>query len=96
MGYFWILFKAMYGTRRAVQLRQDHLAAAVTNGNCQRLQNVPAVLHEPNIDVTVAVHGDVFLAEGTAESLNVLDQLLLSSNEVKVMPRISPGAAAII
>ena len=94
LGYVWILLKAMYGTRRAAQLWQEHLATVFKNGNWLRLQNIAGAFYEPNLDVTVAIHGDDFLAEGTAESLNVLDQLLLASMDVKVMPRIGPGAAS--
>ncbi len=52
------------------------------------------MFYEHNIDVTAAVHGDDFLAEGTAESLILLDHLLMSSMEVKVLPHIGPGATS--
>ena len=32
-GYVWILLKAMYGTRRAAQLWQEHLATVLKTGN---------------------------------------------------------------
>ncbi len=52
------------------------------------------VFYEAIVDVTAATHGNDFLVEGTAESLNVLDQLLMSSMEVKVMTRVGPGTAS--
>ena len=63
------------------------------DANWMRLQNIAGAFYEPNLDVTVAIHRDDFLGEGTEESLNVLGQLLLASMDVKVMPRSGPGAA---
>ena len=93
-GHVWILLKAMYGTRRAAQLWQEHLAGVFKSGNWRRIGNIAGAYYEPNLDIALVIHGDDFLAEGTAECLNELDKLLFSAMDVKAMPRIGPGAAS--
>ena len=45
------------------------------------------------LDITLAVHGDDFYAEGEPECLDVLDMIMEKHFVVKKAPRIGPGAA---
>eukprot|EP00969_Alexandrium_andersonii_P094705 4183952-Alexandrium_andersonii.AAC.1 len=51
------------------------------------------MFHNGELDITVALHGDDFRAEGCHSELDQLDALLLSHMKVKVPPRIGPGHA---
>ena len=49
---------------------------------------IPNLYWHPEWSITVACHGDDFLAEGLLRDLDRLDELMKASFEVKVLPRI--------
>ena len=53
---------------------------------------VPMTFYCKELDVTVNCHGDDFLAEGEAASLDRLDDLLSRNFQCKILPRIGPPA----
>jgi hypothetical protein len=67
--------------------------AGATEGHSFReVLVVPMTFYSPDLDVTVNCHGDDFLAEGEAASLDRLDDLLSRHFQCKILPRIGPPA----
>eukprot|EP00969_Alexandrium_andersonii_P038208 1674334-Alexandrium_andersonii.AAC.1 len=62
-------------------------------GDYERLLAVGPMFHNSELDITVALHGDDFVAEGCDDELDKLDALLVGHMKVKVLPRIGPGHA---
>ena len=89
-GYVWQLRKAMYGTRKAAQAWQEYVAGVFKKNNWTRIAVAAGVYHEPLLDMTSAIHGDDILTEGEEESLDVLDQQLMASMDVKCIGRVGP------
>ena len=52
----------------------------------------PNAYYSPQLDVTTAIHGDEFIAEGMTEALDVLEELLRIWIGIKILGRIGPGA----
>ncbi|CAK0873283.1 unnamed protein product, partial [Prorocentrum cordatum] len=82
--------KAMYGTRKAAQAWQEYVAGVFKKNNWTRIAVAAGVYHEPLLDMTSAIHGDDILTEGEEESLDVLDQQLMASMDVKCIGRVGP------
>ena len=52
----------------------------------------PNAYYSPQLDVTTAIHGDDFIAEGVSESLDALEDFLRTWIEIKILGRVGPGA----
>ena len=92
-GYFWQLWKALYGTRRAAQLWQLYLGSMFESAQWVSIKCCPNMYYSHQLDVTTAIHGDDFIAEGEADSLDVLEELLKTWIEIKILGRLGPGAS---
>ena len=75
--------RAMYGTRRASRLFQEHMKGVLGEARCAALKVRHQVYHCLEADSTAAIHGDDILAEGEPEKLNRLDEVLKRLVDVK-------------
>ena len=91
-GYMWQLKRAMYGTRRASRLFQEHIKGVLGEAGYAALKVCHQVFYCLGSDSMAAIHGDDILAEGEPEKLNRLDEVLKRLVVVKVPDRIGPGA----
>ena len=57
-------------------------------GRFLEVASVPGLFYHPEWDVTLSCHGDDFLAEGEAQDLDKLDEVMLANFETKVLPRL--------
>ena len=85
-GYMWQMKRAMYGTRRALRLFQEHMKAGYA-----ALKVCHQVYYCLEADSMAAIHGDDIIAEGEPEKLNRLDEVLKQLVVVKVLDRIGPA-----
>ena len=91
-GYMWQTQRAMYGTRRASRLFQEHMKGVLGKAGYAALKVCHQVYYCLEADSKAAIHGDDIIAEGEPEKLNRLDDLLKQLVVVKVLDRIGPGA----
>lgn len=92
-GFCWMLLRAFYGTRRASTLWQEkYTEVLLANGFC-RGSAVPVIFYSESLDVTIAVHGDDFLAEGRPGCLDQLDDIMKKNFLVKILNRLGPNAS---
>ena len=88
-GYVWENEAAMYGTRRASRLFQDHMKWVLGEAGDAALKACHQCL---DADSMAAIHGDDIIAEGEFEELDRRDEALKRLVVVKVPDRIGPGA----
>ena len=82
LGYFWQLWKALYGARRAAQLWQLYLGSMFESAQWASITCCPNTYYSPQLDVTTASYGDDFIAEVVTESFDVLEELLRTWIEI--------------
>jgi hypothetical protein len=86
------LVKCMYGTRDAAQGWEDAYRAALEDMGFTRGRASPCVFSHALKQVFLTVHGDDFLATGSASSLAWFERALLTKFEGKVKGRLQkPG-----
>ena len=83
---------AMYGTRRASRLSQEHMKWVLGEAGDAALKVCHQVYYCLDADSMAAIHGDDIIAEGEPEELNRLVEVLKRLVVVKVLDRIGPGA----
>ena len=93
-GYMWQMKRAMYGTRRASRLFQEHMKGVLTEAGYAALKVCHQVYHCLETDSMAAIHDDDIIAEGEPEKLYRLDEVLKRLVVVKVLDRVGPRAAA--
>ena len=91
-GYMWQMKRAMYGTRRASRLFQEHMKGVLKVGYAA-LKVCHQVYHCLVTESMAAIHGDDIIAEGEPEKLDCLDEVLKQLVVVKVLDRVGPRAA---
>ncbi|CAK8995597.1 unnamed protein product [Durusdinium trenchii] len=84
----WELVKAMNGTREASRQWSLYIRSAMVPEGFRLSELVPNLFHHDEWDITMACHGDDFIAEGTAADLDRLDGIMKRHFQVKVLPRI--------
>ena len=92
-GYMWQVKQAMYGTRRASRLFQEHMTGVLKEAGYAALKVCHQVYHCLETDSMAAIHGDGIIAEGEPEKLDRLDEVLKQLVVVKVLDRVGPRAA---
>ena len=90
--FMWQLKRAMFGTRRASRLFQEHMKGVLGEAGCAALKVCHQVYYCLETDSMAAIHGDDIIAEGEPEKLNRLDEVPKQLVVVKVPDRIGPGA----
>ena len=90
-GYMWQMKRAMYGTRRASRLFQEHMKGVLKEAGYAALKACHQGYHCLETDSMAAIHGDDIIAEGEPEKLDRLDEVLKQLVVVKVLDRV--GAA---
>ena len=80
------LNKAMNGTREASKCWSQEIIGTLKPVGFRTIEAVHGMY--PEWDVTMSCHGDDFQAEGPAEGLDRLDEVMREGFEVKVLPRI--------
>ena len=91
-GYMWQVKRAMYGTRRASRLFQEHMKGVLKEAGYAALKVCHQVYHCLETDSMAAIRGDDIIAEGEPEKLDrveVLKQVVV----FKVLDRVGPRAA---
>ena len=91
-GYVWQMKRAMYGTRRASRLFQEHMKGVHKEAGHAAPKVCHQVYHCLGTDSMAAIHGDDIIADGEPEKLDRLDVVLKQLVVVKVLDRIGPGA----
>lgn len=92
-GHVWRLKRAMYGTRAAAQAWQRKVMQTYRDGGWEVLKTIPCAFYNSELDQMTVVWGNDFLAEGSNEALNRVDELL-ENFEIKKKPRAGPGAGS--
>ena len=92
VGWGWQMQKAMYGTRRASQLYREFMVGVFDKCGYQVLKISRQMFFSPRFDSLAALHGDDVIVEGEQEALDFLDQAIKPLCNVKVLPRVGPGA----
>ena len=89
-GYVWQMKRAMCGTRRGLRLFQENMKKVLGEAGYAALK----VCHQVHYEAVsmAAIHDDDIIAEGEAEKLNHLDEVLKRLVVVKVLDRIGPRA----
>ena len=83
-GYMWQMKRAMYGTRRASRLFQEHMKGVLKEAGYAALRVCHQVCHCLKTDSMAAIHGDDIIAEGEPEKLDRLGEVLKQLVVVKV------------
>ena len=78
----------MNGTREASKCWSQEIIGTLKPVGFRTIETVSGMFYHPEWDVTMSCHGDDFLAEGPAEGLYRLDEVMREGFEVKVLPRI--------
>jgi hypothetical protein len=78
----------MNGTREASKCWSQEIIGTLKPVGFRTIETVSGMFYHPEWDVTMSCHGDDFLAEGPAEGLDRLDEVMREGFEVKVLPRI--------
>ena len=84
-GYMWQMMRAMYGTRRASRLSQEHMKGVLKEAGYASLKVCNQVYHRLETDSMAAIHGDDIIAEGEPEKLDRLNEVLKQLVVVKVL-----------
>ena len=92
IGYMWQMKRAMYGTRRASHLYQEHMKEFLGEAGNVALVVCHQVYYCLEADKMAAIHGEDIIEEGEPEELNRLDEILKRLVVVKVLDRIGPGS----
>ena len=87
-AYLWYLNKTMNGRREASKCWSQEIIGTLKPVGFRTIETVSGMFYHPEWDVTMSCHGDDFLAEGPAEGLDRLDEVMREGFEVKVLPRI--------
>ena len=87
-GYMWQMKRAMYGTRRASRLFQEHMNGVLKEAGYAALKVCHQFYHCLETDSMPAIHGDDIIAEGELEKLESLDEVLTRFVVVKVLDRV--------
>ena len=72
-GYMWQMKRAMYGTRRASRLFQEHIKGVLKEAGYAALKVCRQVCHCLETDSMAAINGDDIIAEGEPEKMDRLD-----------------------
>ena len=91
-GYMWQMKRAMYGTRRASRLFQEHMKGVLGEAGYAALKVCHQIYYCLEADSMAAIHRDDIIAEGEPDTLNYLDEVLKRLVVVKVLYRIGRGA----
>ena len=91
-GYMWQMKRAMYGTRRASRVFQEHMKGVLKEAGKAALKVCHQVYHCLETDPMAAI-GDDMIADGEPEKLDRLDKVLKQLVVVKVLDRVGPRAA---
>ena len=75
-GYMWQMKRAMYGTRRASRLFQEHMKGILKEVGYAALKVCHQVCYCLETDSMAATHGDDIIAEGEPVRLDRLDEVL--------------------
>ena len=86
----WQLKKALYGTRRAALLCQEHVMHDMVKIGFTAVREAAQSFHHATWLVLATVHGDDITAAGDTPSLDMLDETLVQFSVLKKMPRIGP------
>ena len=86
--HLWFLLKAMNGTREASRQWGLYIKGSIGPHGFLASAAIPGLFYHPEWDIMMACHGDDFLAEGLAEDLDKLDEVMKANFEVKILPRI--------
>eukprot|EP00435_Cladocopium_sp_Y103_P028037 s1171_g6.t9 len=89
--HLWYLLKAMNGTREASKQWGELVETKITTAGFHPVKVVPGLFYHPEWQVSLSCHGHDFLAEGMSSDLDKLDELMITSFEAKLLPRIGPG-----
>ena len=89
-GYMWQMKRAMYGTRRASRLFQEHMKGVLKEAGYAALKVCHQVYHCFETDPMAAIHVGDIIAEGEPEKLHRLDEVLGRLVVVKVLDRVGP------
>ena len=92
-GYIWQMKRAMYGTRQASRLFQEHMKGVLEAAGYAALKVCHQVYHCLETDSMAAIHVDDIIAEGEPEKLDRLDEVLRRLVVVKKLDRVGPRAA---
>ena len=92
-GYMWQMKRAMYGTRRASRLFQEHMKGVLKEAGYAALKVCHQVYHCLETDSMAAIHSDDIIAEGEPKKLDRLDEVLEQLVVVTVLGRDGPRAA---
>ena len=79
--------RAMYGTRRASRLFQEHTKGVLKKAGYAAPKVCHKVYHCLETDSMAAIHGDDIIAEGEPEKFDRLDEVLRRLVVVKVLDR---------
>ena len=90
-GHLWYLLKAMNGTREASKQWSKKIAKTKKQCGFLEVASVPGLFYHPEHDLVVSCHGDDFLASGSKEALDFLDEIMVKEYETKILPRIGPA-----
>ena len=80
-GHLWYLLKAMNGTREASKQWSKKIAKTKKQHNFLEVASVPGLFYHPEHDLMVSCHGDDFLASGSKEALDFLDEIMIKEYE---------------
>ena len=68
-GYVWQMKRAMYGTKRASRLFQEHMKGVLKEAGYAALKVSHQVYHCFETESMAAIHGDDIIAEGEPEKM---------------------------
>ena len=80
----------MYGTRKASQFFGPYVSDSMEAEGGKPVLHMPMTFVFEELNIEVGVHGDDFLVEGEAESLDKFDAIMEKYFDVKKLPRIGP------
>jgi hypothetical protein len=87
----WLL-KALYGTRDASRLWQDHYSKIICDNGWLRGKIFPATFYHQLHDMSLACHGDDFICEGTDSGIDELETVMRNRFEAKAEGCIGPNS----
>ena len=77
----WFLLKATNGTREASRQWVLYIKVSIGPHGFLASAAIPGLFYHPEWDIMMACHGDDFLAEGLAEDLDKLDEVMKANFE---------------
>ena len=75
----------MNGTREASKQWSKKIAKTKKQCGFLEVASVPGLLYHPEHDLVVSCHGDDFLASGSKEALDFLDEIMVKEYETKIL-----------